>query len=505
MRIDDAVVYLSVEEGARAVALALVGECGQAAARLEADHDQEALHDFRVALRRLRTILRAFRPSLRTSLSRPKEKRLRRIARTTNRLRDAEVQLAWLSAQRGALGNRQQRGIDVLSEHFAARVAGDGHERVRVAGKYRRVERKLAPRLRGWEQTIGGAREHVPFGAALAAALSRELERLGERLAAIRGAADEENIHRARIAGKRLRYLLEPLRGHRDADVGQAVKQLKDLQDVLGEIRDRQVLAARIASALSDAAAEHGRRAHAALQEPDAERGRLRDDEHEASPRAGLLELDRLARERRDELFARLETEWREGGIEAFAAVVRGIASSLEARAGGRVERQRRYLLSGAPPSLEGSRTVEVTQGWLPGERFREQVRRVRAAGGERYWRALEVGGARSVNAEEETTREVFEALWPLTEGRRVVKRRTAVEEGRRTWNIDEFVDRGLVMAVATLPADEVDLVLPVWLRPLVALEVTDDPARSDEGLACAPSAPPGGERPEPSPPAASR
>ena len=62
MQIDEDVIDRNAEEGARVVALALIAECDRAAGRLASGEDDEALHDFRVALRRLRTTLRAFRP-----------------------------------------------------------------------------------------------------------------------------------------------------------------------------------------------------------------------------------------------------------------------------------------------------------------------------------------------------------------------------------------------------------------------------------------------------------
>src|SRR5207245_9246969 len=46
------------------VGLTLLDEARAACGRLDAPDDSEALHDFRVALRRLRTLLRSFRPEL---------------------------------------------------------------------------------------------------------------------------------------------------------------------------------------------------------------------------------------------------------------------------------------------------------------------------------------------------------------------------------------------------------------------------------------------------------
>ena len=65
----------SVDEGCRLVALKHLAQAEAARARLGAD--SEALHDFRVALRRLRSISRAYR----RWLGRPKRKLQRRLRR----------------------------------------------------------------------------------------------------------------------------------------------------------------------------------------------------------------------------------------------------------------------------------------------------------------------------------------------------------------------------------------------------------------------------------------
>src|SRR6266702_3511109 len=105
MQREQELIDRSAEEGARVVALGLLSDADQAARALELQDDDEALHDFRVALRRLRSVLRAFRPWLAGTVRRKHEKRLKRLGRGTNAARDAEVQLAWLSSEREALAS----------------------------------------------------------------------------------------------------------------------------------------------------------------------------------------------------------------------------------------------------------------------------------------------------------------------------------------------------------------------------------------------------------------
>ncbi len=477
------VVDLPAEEGARLVALDLLREASDGARRLDAGNDAEALHDFRVGLRRLRTALRAFAPWLEGSVGLGMRRRLKRIARATNEARDAEVQLAWVGEQRGRIGERQRAGYEWLLGRLGARLDSGGEERREALRKFGRRAQRLERRLGVYQSRVGDAAAET-LGAVLAALVAGQAASLREKLAAVTGPGDQERIHLARIEAKRLRYLLEPLRGNRHADSGAAVRVLKRLQDVLGELHDAHVLAGSVAAALVDAAAERARRVHVAVYEEGASEAKLRR-ELVGGVRSGLLALDRLVRERRDALFADLERDWRAGGLDALGDEVGRVVARLEGRAGGRVEAERKYLLSEVPPAARQGAAAEILQGWLPGERLRERIRRVRSEGSVRYLRALKQGaGMRRLESEEETPPEVFEALWPLTEGRRIEKRRYTVRDGATAWEVDEFLDRGLVLAEVELPPQAADIPPPEWLRPYIVREVTGDPEYLNENLA---------------------
>jgi CHAD domain-containing protein/CYTH domain-containing protein len=484
MNVGNDVVDRSAEEGMRLIALTLLGAADEAAERLASAADEEALHDFRVALRRLRTVLRAFRPWTGEDIGRRLERKLKRCARATNAARDVEVQLAWLDSRKEALSERRQPGADAIRELLQARGSEAPPVR-RVLERYTQASAKLARRLGTYERRIDTAGEGggPGFGGVLAALATEQLEALSRRIDAIQGALDHEAIHRTRIEAKRLRYLLEPLRGNRHADSRDAVQHLRRLQDVLGELHDTHVLAEQVLQAMVDVARERAWRIHRAVYERGASAASARGSQR-GGPAPGLVALDRMLRERRDALFADLDREWRVGGLELVAGEVNAIVATLEARAGGKLERERRYLLTALPPRAAEIQSAEIVQGWLPGSRLRERIRRVTDSTGDRYWRELRQGAGRvRLDADEETSREVFETLWPLTADRRIVKRRRKIREAGLEWNVDEYVERGFVLAEIRLPAGRTDVSLPDWLRPLVAREVTDDPAYQNEAL----------------------
>ena len=78
----------------------------------------------------------------------------------------------------------------------------------------------------------------------------------------------------------------------------------------------------------------------------------------------------------------------------------------------------------------------------------------------------------------------LFAALWPLTEGARVRKRRYRVRAGRHVFEIDEFLDRRLVLAEVELTRPDEPVELPPWLAQVVLREVTDEPGFTNLELA---------------------
>jgi hypothetical protein len=72
---------------------------------------------------------------------------------------------------------------------------------------------------------------------------------LKDHLAAIVSVEQEKPAHRARLAAKRLRYVLEPVRFLVRGGQG-VVRQLKALQDILGDLHDLHTLEGRVRSKL---------------------------------------------------------------------------------------------------------------------------------------------------------------------------------------------------------------------------------------------------------------
>ncbi len=440
---------LPVDRAARLVLRGLLDRARAARKRLGRADDADALHDFRVSLRRLRSWERAYRPHLGKTIPKRLRASLRALAVATNAGRDAEVQLGWLREAGADLGTDHASGVAWLTGRLeerrdqAYRAVGD------VGRTFDELERTLRARLRR-----RAAPRAERFGPVTAGLIERRIGQLRRRLGEVRGADDVRQMHAARIRGKRLRYLLEPLETYGEP-VAPLLGRLRRLQDLLGELHDLHGMDAELAGARVPPVARRD-------LEPLRERA------------AGAV----------TERFARLRAEWLDGA-DGFFSQVESVARSLLPAAHPAREIEHKYLLSALPADIAQFPGVEIRQGWLPGRTLQERLRAVCAPDGVTYYRCVKAGaGLERIELEEETPKELFDVLWPLTEGKRIAKRRYARTEGTLTWEIDAFADRDLVLAEVEVPFARTRVPLPAWLKPLVVREVTGEPEYLNVNLA---------------------
>ena len=477
LRLPEDLLERSPEEAARRIALGFLSEARKAVPRLDDPSDTEALHDFRVAIRRLRSTLRAWKPALSGSIRKKDRRRLRDLQRATGGGRDAEVLLDLLGSQRDELRSQQHVGLDYIVRDLRERKdAAYAHVRDEVVGRFGKIDRDLSRRLEKMtvEIDLAHSEAKTTFAEAVARLARRTARELAEDLAQVGSLADQEEAHEARIAGKRLRYLLEPLRAHVPR-AGEIVSRLKRLQDLLGELHDCAVLIGELGRAVESAATDRAKRMHELAQEPGNDETLRREAVRDERP--GLIELTKRVNDRMRRVFEELERHWLDGRVDALCTAVEELACELEHIARRDREIERKYLLSGVPDVAREHPVVEIEQGYLPGGRLRERIRRVHHSGGIDYKRTVKLGrGIERFELDEPTTREVFETMWPLTAGARVIKRRYEVPHDGLVWEIDEFTDRELYLAEVELPAADITPTVPDWLEPYVVREVTDEP-----------------------------
>jgi CHAD domain-containing protein len=220
------------------------------AARLVTEDDPEAVHDFRVALRRLRSWLEAFRPLLDDTVSGSSERRMRRLSRVAGDARDLQVQCESLRGI-GESGNAAL----AREAHRIERRLGKEEGRARSKLLQKVVEdlpvsaAKLAAQLKQAERAPGGTPATEPTAAvAMAQLLAERLVEMESSLRRLKRPGHTELAHQARIATKRLRYLLEAF-GSSSRLAATAALRLAEVQDEFGRLHDAQLLARRISRA----------------------------------------------------------------------------------------------------------------------------------------------------------------------------------------------------------------------------------------------------------------
>jgi CHAD domain-containing protein/CYTH domain-containing protein len=478
-------IETSPEEGARRVAIAYVREASEASQRLLAGQDVEALHDLRVALRRLRSVMRFFEKELHDSVRKSIAKRLRAIARATGEGRDAEVQLAWITAQlsrhdwteragarwwAAALSEKKEQAYAQLRDQLVPDLVRLLPRLEVDLGRYREA------------RTLVGDRPAPRFGDRIARQLRRETSELVEALTSVRTVEDEAIAHQGRIHAKRVRYLVEPLREEVE-EARDVAKALRALQEKLGNLNDLAVRTHALGSAMEAQALDRARRlAEAATRNADALEAPLAGEE------PGLASLLREAHAQKAALLESIIAEYVQGdGLAALTTAIDRLTLRLEAARAPAlpVEIERKYLLRAAPPILESHAAAQIDQGYLPGEKLHERVRRKVTSERTIHVRTIKLGaGISRIEVEAECDARLFARLWALTKGKRVRKKRYAIPADGLVWEIDVFLDRELVLAEVELPSADLVPELPAWLAPWVEREVTDDPAYLNLSLA---------------------
>jgi CYTH domain-containing protein len=299
--------------------------------------------------------------------------------------------------------------------------------------------------------------------------LADAAERLRSRLSRVHQFTDEEPIHQARIAAKRLRYLMEPFAQGLD-DGPEITERLKELQDAFGDVHDVHVFTGTLADALSEAT--------------EIDLGSSGPGEKPLVP--GLAALEAELRKRGEAAFDKARSDWVGDGASGFFESVKRAGEAIGSGPDQDQEIERKFLLDGLPEFALPHSIAEIEQGYLPGERLVERLRRITTGDTEELLRTMKEGsGMTRLEIEEPVSPELFAGLWPLTQGRRIRKRRHKVTEGDLTWEIDEFLDRELVLAEVELESPSDEVTPPEWLRPRIVREVTDEPEYSNDRLAC--------------------
>jgi CHAD domain-containing protein len=195
--------------------------------------DDEALHDFRVAVRRSRAVLRVARPLF-----------------DQEWLASLRAELKWLGGQLAPL-----RDLDVLLADLREQGNRDAAPVVKALNADRRRARANVKKALGTDRylalldALSVAVDHPPvrkIDVSVGALARGEFKRLRRRAARVGSQPTDAALHKLRIAAKRARYaaeLAEPVEGKR---ARKFVAAAKEFQDVVGSHQDAVTADARI-------------------------------------------------------------------------------------------------------------------------------------------------------------------------------------------------------------------------------------------------------------------
>ena len=209
------------------------------------DIDTEFLHDLRIAVRRTRSALKLCGGALPDGLAAGYRPEFAWLGELTTPTRDLDVYLLGFDEMAAALIGASPAELQPFRAYLAASRQAAQRQLARGlrSARFTRISRD-------WRAALADVRAHRrrPSVAQLAdakiAAACRKALRTGQLITA---ASPPESLHDLRKRCKELRYLVEMFGSlHDPAQRWQAVRELKALQDCLGEFQDAEVQHAEI-------------------------------------------------------------------------------------------------------------------------------------------------------------------------------------------------------------------------------------------------------------------
>lgn len=208
------------------------------------DLDTEFLHDYRVSLRRIRSLLSLFSGVYPEDSIHIWKTKLADTMKQTNRLRDLDVYLLDRARFYQSVPESMYAGLDVLFDLFQEERSNalEGVRALFQSLEYNQRMNAFAENFQSLENSGRGdlAQERtIDFA-------NRLILKRYKKVAGIAGEIDDdtpdERVHELRIQCKKLRYLMEFFAGlYPDKTIKPLIKSLKGLQDVLGRFNDYSV------------------------------------------------------------------------------------------------------------------------------------------------------------------------------------------------------------------------------------------------------------------------
>jgi CHAD domain-containing protein len=209
------------------------------------DEDHEAIHQARVAIRRLRSDLRTGRPLLDAPSVRPVRRELDWLMGVLGEVRDLDVLLSRLRIDTRSLAHEDRAGAeDVMAKAREDREAA--YEVLRAALRSPRCAELLAETARVAVAPPFKRRANRPATEVLPGLIRQPLGDLRKQARTQAESPDDEGLHRLRIGVKRVRYAAELIAPTVGKKARRAARGLARAQDVLGDHSDARTAGDRL-------------------------------------------------------------------------------------------------------------------------------------------------------------------------------------------------------------------------------------------------------------------
>lgn len=203
--------------------------------------DPDGLHDFRVASRRSRVVLARAKEVLTDPGFKRSREDLRWLTETTNRSRDLDVGLMSLAAYRSTLPVGDADAL-LLFERDLGKQRRRAHDKVRHAidsNRYARFTTEYGTLLTTPTLEQTGSGTIIDSASAWIWAAYRRVLRRGR---ACGPTPSVRELHKLRLACKRLRYLIEVYESLYEGEkVAELIDRLQAFQTLLGDLHDADV------------------------------------------------------------------------------------------------------------------------------------------------------------------------------------------------------------------------------------------------------------------------
>ena len=205
--------------------------------------DEDAVHDFRVAARRLRSLLATYRPVLDRAVTEPLRDELRWLGGEVGAARVAQVQRERLTARLAAVSRdlvlgpvRRRAGLVLQAQ---TRAALDRMRSALSSDRYYRLLDALGALVADPPLVGRAARPRTDVVPRLVGRQVRRVRRAAAAAAvATDGAEREAVLHEVRKAAKRARYAAEAAVAVAGKPARRLASRMEDVQDLLGEHQD---------------------------------------------------------------------------------------------------------------------------------------------------------------------------------------------------------------------------------------------------------------------------